>query len=154
MLKSDRIPSTNTGEQTRYTIDKKGKFLAFLEENLPNTVPHASAHNDQARKSLSKTEFLDDVEAGLKAAPMSLRLTPYFLGLVDWNDPVNDPIRRQFVPLKSMLVHDHGNAELDSLHEEEDSPVPGLVHRYPDKVLFLGMCAMVSLFCGRHANFY
>lgn len=69
---------------------------------------------------------------------MSIRLTPYIVSIANWQDPLNDPICRQFVPVKSAMVEDHDLAQLDSLHEEEDSPVPGLVHRYPDKVLFLG----------------
>jgi len=91
-----------------------------------------------AGKTVSKQEFLDDVEAGLTASTMSFRLTPYMLGLIDWTNPINDPIRRQFIPLKSLIVDDHSKAKLDSLNEAGDSPVPGLVHRYPDKVLFLG----------------
>lgn len=69
---------------------------------------------------------------------MSIRLTPYILSIINWQDPLNDPISRQFIPVKSTMVDDRNLARLDSLHEEEDSPVPGLVHRYPDKVLFLG----------------
>lgn len=74
----------------------------------------------------------------MKAAPMSVRLTPYILSAADWKNPLQDPIRRQFIPLKSVIKPDHPALSLDSLHETEDSPVPGLVHRYPDKVLFLG----------------
>lgn len=70
---------------------------------------------------------------------MAVRLTPHVLSVVDWNNPLQDPIRRQFIPLKSALVRDHPALGLDSLHESSDSPVDGLVHRYPDKVLFLGM---------------
>lgn len=74
----------------------------------------------------------------MKVAPMAVRLTPHILSVVDWNDPIQDPIRRQFIPLKSTLVRDHAALGFDSLHESKDSPVEGLVHRYPDKVLFLG----------------
>lgn len=41
------------------------------------------------------------------------------------------------MPLKSRMIPDHPKLTLDSLHEEADSPVKGLVHRYPDKALFL-----------------
>lgn len=74
----------------------------------------------------------------MKAAPMSVRLTPHVLSVADWNNPIKDPIRRQFIPLKSAIKQDHPALSFDSLHEKDDSPVPGLVHRYPDKVLFLG----------------
>ena len=73
---------------------------------------------------------------------MSIRLTPHILSVADWNNPLEDPTRRQFIPLKSRLVKNHPSLSLDSLHEIEDSPVPGLVHRYPEKVLFLGQYEM------------
>lgn len=63
---------------------------------------------------------------------------PHVLGRINWENPRNDPIFRQFFPLKSVMLPDHPKLTLDSLHETADSPVPGLVHRYPDKALFLG----------------
>ena len=72
---------------------------------------------------------------------MSIRLTPHMLSVADWSNPLEDPIRRQFIPLKSTLMQDHPALTLDSLHETGDSPVDGLVHRYPEKVLFLGTSA-------------
>lgn len=62
---------------------------------------------------------------------------PYILSRINWHDPRHDPIARQFIPLKSRMIPDHPKLTLDSLHEEADSPVKGLVHRYPDKALFL-----------------
>jgi lysine 2,3-aminomutase len=51
---------------------------------------------------------------------------------------VNDPLRRQFLPVNSETIPAHPKSMLDSLHEKNDSPVEGLVHRYPTKALFLG----------------
>lgn len=87
---------------------------------------------------MTRDEFLEDVHEGMQVAPMSIRLTPHVLSVVDWNNPINDPIRRQFIPMKSSIKPDHPALSFDSLGEKDDSPVPGLVHRYPDKVLFLG----------------
>jgi lysine 2,3-aminomutase len=56
---------------------------------------------------------------------------------INWENPANDPIFRQFLPLGSIMVDDHPMLQLDPLHEKDDSPVEGLVHRYPDKALFL-----------------
>jgi hypothetical protein len=92
---------------------------------------------------ISRDDFLADVEDGMQVAPMSIRLTPHILSVIDWSNPVEDPVRRQFIPLKSTLVADHRALTLDSLHETGHSPVEGLVHRYPDKVLFLGESAVV-----------
>ncbi|MBN1336453.1 MAG: KamA family radical SAM protein [Deltaproteobacteria bacterium] len=95
--------------------------------------------------------FMDDLAAGLRIAPMCIRLTPYVLSLVDWTDPGPDPIRRQFVPLASEIEPDHPRCSLDALEEQRDSVLPGLVHRYPDKVLFLALqvCPVYCRFCTR-----
>jgi len=102
-------------------------------------------------KDLCSPEFFQDVEQGFHRAPMAVRVSPYAISLIDWNDPVNDPIRRQFVPLASALLPDHPRLTLDSLHEQDDSPVPGLVHRYVDKALFLplNVCPVYCRFCTR-----
>lgn len=71
--------------------------------------------------------------------------SPYILSRVNWQDPRHDPIVRQFLPLKSRMIPDHPKLTLDSLHEEADSPVKGLVHRYPDKALFLRKNEPISL---------
>lgn len=70
---------------------------------------------------------------------MSVRLTPHILSVIDWTNPMEDPVRRQFIPLGSTVQADHPKLRLDSLSEANDSPVRGLVHRYPDKALFLGL---------------
>jgi lysine 2,3-aminomutase len=75
---------------------------------------------------------------GMDLAPMSIRIPPHILASIDWNNPIDDPLRLQFIPLKSAFQPDHPKLTLDSLHETEDSPVEGLVHRYTDKCLFLG----------------
>jgi lysine 2,3-aminomutase len=50
----------------------------------------------------------------------------------------------KFIHMKSVMLSDHPKLVLDSLHEEDDSPVNGLVHRYPDKALFLGKSLMYA----------
>ena len=62
-------------------------------------------------------------------------ITPYFVSLIDPDDP-DDPIRRQVIPRAEEIVPFTGMME-DSLAEDRHSPVPGLVHRYPDRVLML-----------------
>jgi lysine 2,3-aminomutase len=82
---------------------------------------------------------------------MALRISPYLLSLVDWSQPVEDPIRAQFMPLASRQQPDHPGVRLDSLGEQADSPVPGLTHRYRDKALFLPLnsCPVYCRFCTR-----
>ncbi|MGX8775123.1 MAG: lysine 2,3-aminomutase, partial [Bacillota bacterium] len=76
-------------------------------------------------------------------------ITPYYASLMDPDDP-SCPVRMQAVPT---LAETHrGEADmLDPLHEDEDSPAPGLTHRYPDRVLFLitDQCSMYCRHCTR-----
>lgn len=78
-----------------------------------------------------------------------MAITPYYLSLIDPNDPF-DPIRKQAIPTVHELERYCGDTE-DPLHEDVDSPVPGLTHRYPDRVLFLitENCSMYCRHCTR-----
>jgi lysine 2,3-aminomutase len=82
---------------------------------------------------------------------MALRISPHLLALIDWHEPLADPIRTQFLPLRSQQQPNHPMLQFDSLHEQEDSPVPGLTHRYADKALFLPQdsCPVYCRFCTR-----
>ncbi len=95
--------------------------------------------------------FVDDVREGFRRAPMAVRVSPYMIASIDWSNPYTDPIRTQFIPVASRLRPDHPRLTLDSLHELEDSPVPGLTHRYVDKALFLplNVCPVYCRFCTR-----
>ncbi len=76
-------------------------------------------------------------------------VTPYFASLMNPDDP-HCPIRRQIIPLGRELEAFEGMRE-DSLAEDKHSPVPGLVHRYPDRVLMLltTQCASYCRYCTR-----
>ncbi|XP_014560154.1 hypothetical protein COCVIDRAFT_23607 [Bipolaris victoriae FI3] len=135
--------------QLRNTVSDKHKLYKFLDEVLPERL--GSTENEQLKRIRTKSNFIEDAIAAIKLVPMSIRLTPHVLSLVDWNNPLDDPIRRQFLPLRSGIIPDHKYLELDSLHEEQDSPVPGLVHRYPGRALFLAtsICPVYCRFCTR-----
>ena len=62
---------------------------------------------------------------------------PYLMSRINWKDPANDPIFKQFINVGSFLIKDHPRLKLDPLGERADKPVDGVVHRYPDKALFL-----------------
>lgn len=102
-------------------------------------------------RDMAEPEFVADVAQAIAHAPMAIRLSPYILSLIDWHDPYSDPLRRQFLPLRSSILPDHPCVGLDSLGERHDAAVPGLVHRYPDKVLFLALdtCPVYCRFCTR-----
>jgi lysine 2,3-aminomutase len=90
-------------------------------------------------------------EAGANKCVEKFRMaiTPYYLSLIDPNDKY-DPIRRQAVPTIDELNISSADL-LDPLHEDGDSPVPGLTHRYPDRVLLLitDQCSMYCRHCTR-----
>ncbi len=117
---------------------------------LKNSITAVKALLDTLRDIVSE-EFYKDAEAGFKKAPMAVRVTPYVMSLIDWDNPYNDPLRRQFIPLASTLMRDHPELHLDSLHEQDDAPVKGLTHRYRDKALFLALdiCPVYCRYCTR-----
>src|SRR5574344_1859262 len=117
--------------------------------------------NDWKWQVKNRIETLDDLkkyvkltkdeEEGVKKSLETLRMaiTPYYISLIDPDNP-HDPIRRQAIP----TINETHRADadlLDPLHEDEDSPVPGLTHRYPDRVLLLitDMCSMYCRHCTR-----
>lgn len=103
---------------------------------------------DELKKYVNLTpEEEEGVAKSLKTLRMAI--TPYYLSLIDLNNPY-DPVRRQCVPTVNEL-HQAAADLLDPLHEDSDSPVPGLTHRYPDRVLLLvtDMCSMYCRHCTR-----
>ncbi len=78
-----------------------------------------------------------------------LSITPYYLSLINPCDP-NDPIRKQAIPSFEEITC-AGMGEEDPLEEKRDSVVPGLVHRYPDRVLMVltDICPMLCRHCTR-----
>jgi lysine 2,3-aminomutase len=92
-----------------------------------------------------------EIRNGLEKVGMSIRLNPYMMDLIDWRNAATDPIRRQFLPMLSELEPDHPCMSVDSLEERNMSPAPNLVHRYPDKVLFLvtSVCPVYCQYCTR-----
>jgi lysine 2,3-aminomutase len=90
-------------------------------------------------------------EDGIRRCLETLRMaiTPYYASLMDPEDP-GCPVRRQAVPVARELHMAASDME-DPLAEDVDSPVPGLTHRYPDRVLFLvtDQCSMYCRHCTR-----
>lgn len=118
--------------QSKKSIRSAEKLLASLE-------------------GIASPGLIADVKAGFKKAPMSVQVSPYLLSLINWEDPANDPLRIQFIPMGSLFLPDHPKLGLDSLGEQADAAVPGLTHRYPDKALFLVIdtCPVYCRFCTR-----
>ena len=82
-------------------------------------------------------------------ARYAVAVTPDIAALIDPADP-DDPIARQFIPSAQELVATPGE-NADPIGDDAHSPVPGIVHRYPDRVLFklVHVCAVYCRFCFR-----
>ncbi len=103
-------------------------------------------------EKLLDTRFSSDerweLEQTIRQFPLSI--TPYYLSLIDAGNMKNDPVYKQCFP--SPLEMNVERCDMaDPLAEDEDSPVPGITHRYPDRVLFLvsNVCAMYCRHCTR-----
>ena len=96
-------------------------------------------------------DLSDEESAGVEKCLQSFRMaiTPYYASLIDPEDR-NCPVRKQAVPA-ALELRRSGSDMTDPLHEDVDSPVPGLTHRYPDRVLLLvtDQCSMYCRHCTR-----
>ncbi|MBN1552051.1 lysine 2,3-aminomutase [bacterium] len=83
-------------------------------------------------------------------AKFPLAVTPYYLSLIDPKDFKNDPVYKQAIPSVNELQF-FNYEMMDPLAEDKDSPVEGITHRYPDRVLFLisNTCSMYCRHCTR-----
>ena len=130
----------------------KDKFFSHISEadwsdwkwQLGNRIETLT----ELKKYLPLTE---EEEIGVTECLKTLRMaiTPYYLSLIDTNDKC-DPIRKQAVPTEKEL-HKVPADKADPLGEDADSPVKGLTHRYPDRVLLLitDQCSMYCRHCSR-----
>lgn len=132
---------------------------AFMQKHFPGaTVENWNDWKWQIRNSftslpqlsplieLSGTEKQVLFSSGMH---MPLRITPYYASLLA--EPENGTfIRKAMVPGIEELIMTPGE-QSDPLHEEDSSPVPHIIHRYPDRVLFLatGFCSAYCRYCTR-----
>ena len=111
-------------------------------------LTHTIKTLEDLKKVINLTpEEEEGVRISTKTIP--LNITPYYASLMNPDDE-RCPIRMQSVPIGKELYKTPYDLE-DPLHEDEDSPVPGLTHRYPDRVLFLvtNQCSMYCRYCTR-----
>ena len=110
-----------------------------------NNTLHSASAFVEAR--LIKPDRLDALQK--VAARYAVAITPALIDLIDTADP-HDPIARQFVPYEYEL-ESLPEENADPIGDEARSPVPGVVHRYPDRVLLklLNACAVYCRFCFR-----
>ncbi|HON95287.1 MAG TPA: KamA family radical SAM protein [Deltaproteobacteria bacterium] len=131
----------------------------FLREFFPNaTEADWSNWHWQIRNSIVSLEQIKRLVSlthgeysGIirHTSGLPLRITPYYASLISRNDPTQ-ALRRTVVPVSDEYLVSSGEAQ-DPLGEEVQSPVQGLVHRYPDRALFLttGFCSTYCRYCTR-----
>lgn len=162
-LSGQTLVSTEETEEeipflTRSTDGIPPTSMRFLKTWFPDaTVTNWNDWRWQIKNSITRpeqlTKLLKDFDPhgtniSLKRL-LPLRITPYYASLI-WESEPDNPLRKSIVPSASELFLNAGEST-DPLHEENDSPVPNLVHRYPDRVLFLstGFCSAYCRYCTR-----
>jgi lysine 2,3-aminomutase len=115
-----------------------------IDPKLAVTLRHPA---ELIERGLAPAGGLADLER--VAARYAIAVTPDIAALIDTENP-DDPIARQFVPNAQELVGAAGE-NADPIGDDAHSPVPGIVHRYPDRVLFklVHVCAVYCRFCFR-----
>lgn len=139
--------------------DKRYTMESLRKKHFPDVTDEQ--WNDWHWQVRNRIETLEELkkyitltkeeEEGVRESLKTLRMaiTPYYLSLINPNDPYC-PVRKQSIPTINETHRSDADLE-DPLHEDNDSSVPGLTHRYPDRVLFLitDQCAMYCRHCTR-----
>ena len=131
----------------------------FMRQHFPNVA--LAEWNDwrwQLRNRIKNLDTLEQIFALSDDERLAVRnhkgslpvgITPYYASLLSPTD-ASEPLRRTHIPTGGEYLKTPGEAD-DPLGEDHDSAVPGLVHRYPDRVLFLatGTCSTYCRYCTR-----
>jgi lysine 2,3-aminomutase len=177
---AEEPPSPTGGDLARRSASQPGPSLPFHPASGPlhRRLPHSGSRTRAFRRAfypevpsrdwndwrwqsrhritrLAQLEGMLELSADERTALVTggsllpIGITPYYLSLVS-RDDASDPLRRTVVPVGGELLRSPGEAD-DPLGEEAHMPVPGLVHRYPDRVLFLVLdfCSTYCRYCTR-----
>lgn len=135
----------------REFTSRRAPAFADVPEEQWNSWRWQLSHRLNSAEEIGRVIPLSDSERRALSASHLFRvdITPYFISLIDPDDPA-DPVRQQVIPTDAEMVPFTAMME-DSLAEDAHSPVPGLVHRYPDRVLMLvtTQCASYCRYCTR-----
>ncbi|PKO23262.1 MAG: lysine 2,3-aminomutase [Chloroflexi bacterium HGW-Chloroflexi-1] len=147
---SEEPPSKSAEEPPHRSVSRRASIWATVPDQQWEDWRWQLSHRLNTLEELSQIINLTPEEvAGARSPHFRVDITPYFASLIDPDDP-NCPIRRQVIPTNQELVAFDGMFA-DSLNEDGHSPAPGLVHRYPDRVLMLvtTQCASYCRYCTR-----
>ncbi|MEW5733664.1 MAG: KamA family radical SAM protein [Thermodesulfobacteriota bacterium] len=145
----DRKPACVIGEMRRTFRDR---FFPEATDRMWSDWRWQVKNRITDVRKLSRMLRLSEQELSaltVAGSPLPFAVTPYYAALLDPENP-DHALRRAVVPVSRELTMSFGEAD-DPLGEDGHSPVPGLVHRYPDRVLFLatGFCSTYCRYCTR-----
>ena len=128
------------------------RFYPAVPSKLWNDWRWQVGHRIRSVAQLERMLVLSEDERSAMTRPagsLPLAITPYYMSLLSRDDP-HQALRRTVVPTLQETIRGFGEAD-DPLGEESQSPVPGLVHRYPDRVLLLlsDFCSTYCRYCTR-----
>lgn len=155
--KADSATRKKPDTAPRFPASERSR--AFIKTHFPEAS--MKDWNDwkwQVRNRVRRVEKLeqilnltDDERASVlqRTGNLPIAITPYYLSLFDPENP-QQPLRRTHIPVGDEFIRTKGE-DPDPLNEDHDTAVPGLVHRYPDRVLFLttGFCSTYCRYCTR-----
>ncbi len=150
---------TDTNRESRSSLVSSARSESFRRAHFPEA--RRTEWNDwrwQLRNRLRDLQrlgrvvrltFDEETAIRMQGGHLPVGITPYYASLIDPED-INDPLRRTMVPTTAEFLRAPGEAD-DPLDEDADMPVPGIVHRYPDRVLLLvtSFCATYCRYCTR-----
>jgi len=134
------------------TIEFRSRFFPGVTDAQWNDWRWQLRNRIQSLAALEKLLQLSESERTAiqqHMGPLPISITPYYASLIDPKNP-RQPIRRTVVSVKDEFKFSPEES-IDPLGEDGHSPVPGLVHRYPDRVLFLvtEICSVYCRYCTR-----
>ena len=158
-IEKETLESEEAAEPPLLTFFSSSRSRAFLKRFYPDvTLAQWNDWRWQMKNSITDVQSLSRLitlspaectAPDIHPRTLPLRITPYYASLLDRENP-DHPLRRSVVPTSDEFVFSPGEST-DPLCEDDHSPVPGLVHRYPDRALFLvtGACSTFCRYCTR-----
>ena len=146
------FPSSRTRSSSPAVRAFKKRFYPAVSSREWNDWRWQVRHRIQRVTQLEQMLVLSENERSAmtrSTGSLPLAITPYYMSLLSPDDP-QQPLRRSVVPTLEETIRGFGEAD-DPLGEESQSPVPGLIHRYPDRVLLLlsDFCSTYCRYCTR-----
>ena len=158
-IDKEALESEEAAEPPLLTCFGSSRSRAFLQQFYPDvTLAEWNDWRWQLNNSITDVQALSRFitlsptecrSPDIHPRNLPLRITPYYASLLDTSDP-DHSLRRSVIPTSAEYVFSPDESR-DPLCEDDHSPVPGLVHRYPDRVLFLvtGDCSTFCRYCTR-----